>query len=110
MYDAVERIGGYRQEFQVAQVNATIMNLAQSIYGKKGRKLTCSPEDFMPYGKWGDEVKESTSDKQAQSTDEMKSILFAMAKQANRKGPPKSVQRRKRVPKIKPKEAPEGSK
>lgn len=73
-YDQLEPIGGYREDFRIGMVCSIIVNLAQAIYGKKGKKQTSSPESFFPW--WKDEVKS----KPIQSLDEMKTILLSMAK------------------------------
>lgn len=79
-YDSVEHIdGNFKLELQLASIHADLLNLAQSIYGSKGKKLKCSAADFMPFGKWeGEPVKK-------QSIEEMKNILLAIAGKAGKK-------------------------
>lgn len=86
-------------EYQIAQVNSTIMNLSQAIWGRKGKKLSCSPSDFIPFGNWDKALDTAEQEKkQEQTVDEMKSILLTAArtmrkntslKGSSKKKPPK---------------------
>lgn len=81
-YDRLEPIGKERDE-AVAALNLSILiNYLQSIFLKKGTYKWVQPEDFTP--EWGKEPPEETEPKQ-QSVEEMKSVLFSIARRFGKK-------------------------
>lgn len=48
VYDKLDPIGSWRDDYQTAALLALITNLANSIYGKKGEIKTVTALDFMP--------------------------------------------------------------
>ena len=74
VYDRLDPIGTWRDDFRMAYICSVISNLTISVHGKKGTKQT-APKDFMP--EWGVDPKAAT---QEQSVEEMKAFLLGMAK------------------------------
>lgn len=72
-YDRIDPIGSWREDFRMAYLASVITNLALSIHGQKGVKMT-TPMDFMP--DWSGERKEEP---QQQSVDDMKKIFMELA-------------------------------
>lgn len=70
-YDRLDPIGRWRDDFQMAYLASTMTNLAISIHGKKGAKLT-QVIDYMP--KWDEEKQEY----KVQTVEEMKSVLTSL--------------------------------
>jgi len=70
----------------MGMIGSMILNLAQSIYGQKGKRMTSKPTDFMP---WYDDFGESTKDK-VQSVQEMKEVLMALGPVRKKAGKSKS--------------------
>lgn len=77
--DRLDPIGRWRQEFGMAQLASVVTNLALSIHGEKGAKMTSSI-DFMP--DWSGDRKEETPQ---QSAEEMKKIFMEIAGAQNKK-------------------------
>jgi len=77
-YDRLDPIGEWRGDFQLAYISSLITNVAISVHGKKGAKLT-QPQDFML--EWGKEKEEV----QKQSTDQIKEFMMSFAKEQNKK-------------------------
>lgn len=74
-YNAIEPIGGFREDFRFAQLCNLVFQIAQAVYGKRGQRRTSSPADFMP---WGAEAiyGRKRQVKKAQTVDEMKEMLL----------------------------------
>jgi len=94
-YDRLEPIGEWRADFRTATLISAVVNLAKSIWGKEGGKMT-SPTDFMP--KWDEEPK---AEPVKQSVEEMKQIIYAIADISKKKErklhnrPPRKRQKKK---------------
>ncbi len=69
-YNTLQPIESWRQDYQYAMLNSTITNLAISIHGKKGAKMS-KPLDFMP--QWGGK------EEKIQTIEEMKMVLRNIA-------------------------------
>jgi hypothetical protein len=80
-YDKLDPIGTWREDFRFACLSSMITNLAISIHGEKGTKMT-APIDFMQdwTGDRKDEVRQ-------QSPEEMKAIFqqIVAANKGNKK-------------------------
>ena len=77
----IKPFGLFRVEFMLAQVLDMMFQLAQSIHGKKGKKLGTRPADFMPWDKkWLRAPK-----KPRQTTEQMKAVLLGMVKRGKEK-------------------------
>lgn len=74
-YDRLDPIGGWREDFRWAHALSTITNLAISIHSKKGTKYT-TISDFML--EW--DIEKQTMEPPQQSIEDMKAVLFAIAK------------------------------
>ena len=74
-YDRLDPIGEWRADFRIAQLRATIVNIAKELYPEKGVKpVLVTPLEMMP--DWdGTEEKEVVQ----QSVEEQKRILFGIA-------------------------------
>jgi len=72
-YDRLEPIGEYRREYQMGMIGSMILNLAQSIYGRKDKRMVSEPTDFMP---WFDDPWKSK--RKVQSVEEMKEMLLSL--------------------------------
>jgi len=57
----------------MGMIASMIHNIAQSVYGQKGRRIVSKPTDFMP---WFDSPGESRS--KVQSVQEMKEVLMSL--------------------------------
>ena len=77
-YDRLDPIGTWRDDFRLAYLSSLITNIAISVHGKKGAKLT-QPADFML--EWGKEKKEI----EKQSVDQIKEFMMGFAKDQNRR-------------------------
>lgn len=75
-YDQIEPIGGYREDYRMAQVCHLIFELAQSVYGDGNRRMKSSIYDFMP---WGPEDPGARSRSKRQTMEEMKAVLMTIA-------------------------------
>lgn len=73
-YDQIEPIGGYREDYRLAQVCLMLHTLIQSNRGD-GKWTKASIYDFMP---WGPEGGRRTAADKPQSVDEMKAILSSI--------------------------------
>jgi hypothetical protein len=78
-YDKLDPIGTWREDFRMAYLSSTITNLAISVHGKKGAKLT-NTIDFMP-----DWMRDVNAEAEKQSPEEMKLILTALMESTKRK-------------------------
>jgi hypothetical protein len=76
-YDRIEPIGGYREDYRLAQVCHLMFELAQSAYGDGKRRTKSSIWDFMPWGP--EDARRGAADK-PQSVDEMKAVLIGIAR------------------------------
>lgn len=74
-YEDLEPIGEWRADYRTALLCSIVMNLAQSIYAKKGThpKLT-TPKDFMI--DWAGDFKK---EEMPQTLEEMKSVMISIA-------------------------------
>ena len=77
--DKLDPIGRWREEFGIAQLASVVTNLALSIHGEKGVKMTV-PIDFMP--DWSGDRREETPQ---QSVEDMKKIFMEIADAQNKK-------------------------
>lgn len=84
-YDRLDPIGGWRSDFRIASLISIIVNIARSVWGKEGIKMSV-PLDFMP--EWDKEIELETKQ---QTVEEMKQILLSIASRQN-----KEVERKKR--------------
>lgn len=74
----MEPVGEYRRDYMEGQILAMIQNIAQSLYGKKGKRSTVKPEDYIP---WGDELRTKTSQENAvQSPEDIKALFMGLKK------------------------------
>jgi len=73
-YDAIEPIGGYREDYRFAQVCLLLHNQIQQQRGD-GKWRKANLQDFML---WGPKSKTESDDK-PQSVDEMKAIMLSLA-------------------------------
>lgn len=80
-YDKIDPIGSWREDFRMANLAALITNIANSLYGEKGKTKTVTPLDFMP--DWAGDKKK----KQQQKPDHerFKQILMGVAAAQNKK-------------------------
>lgn len=76
VYDRLDPIGTWRDDYRLAFVCALLSNLTLSVYGKRGTKMTL-PTDFML--EWDLEKKEPKK----QSVEEMKKILLGIVDSVN---------------------------
>ena len=74
-YDQLEPIGERREDFRLALLRATIVNIARAVWGKEGTK-PISPMDLMPI--WDQEETHMRQPKK-QSTEEMKNAIKNIA-------------------------------
>ena len=59
VYSKMQPIGTWRQDFRFAMIASTIVNIAKSIWGKRGEKKNLkNPQDFIPKWDSGEEDKE----------------------------------------------------
>jgi hypothetical protein len=72
-YDRLDPIGEYRNDSRFAIVCSTITNIARSIWGKNGSKMTLI-SDFMPQYE-----QKQINRKPKQSVEQMKDILKTIA-------------------------------
>lgn len=79
-YDRLEPIGGYRQDYMIGSVIKIVLELAQAVYGRKGRTLSCTPWDFVP---WRPDVEQAQVKRQ--SVEEMRQVLQMLAKKKVKK-------------------------
>jgi len=75
-YDQIEPIGGYREDYRLAQVCLMLHNLMQMQRGD-GKWTKASIYDFMPWGPEGG--RKGPADK-PQTVDEMKAVLIGIAR------------------------------
>ncbi len=75
----MEPIGEWRADYRIALVCSIIMNLAQSIYAKKGTHPTpTTPKDFMI--DWAGDLKGDLKvEAEPQTLEEMKGVMRAIA-------------------------------
>ena len=78
-YDRLEPIGGYRQDYMMGSVIKMILELAQAVYGRKGRTMSCTPWDFVPWRPDAERVQVKR-----QSVEEMKQVLQMLAKKGKK--------------------------
>ena len=78
MYDKLDPIGTWRDDFRLAYISSLLTNLTISVHGKKGAKTT-NPMDFML--DWDLEKKEPKK----QSMEGMKAALRGLSSFVNRK-------------------------
>jgi len=76
-YDKLDPIGDFRSDFNAAQIMSLVYNLVVQMYGKKGQTKLSVPLDFMIM--WGQEEK----DEKAQSIEQMKEVMMAIAQKQN---------------------------
>jgi hypothetical protein len=82
VYDKLDPIGTWREDFRFAKLTALIQNIVSSLYAQKGEiPKMISPSDEMP--DWTGERKEELE--QEQSVAQMKSILLGIAHNQNKK-------------------------
>ena len=77
-YYRLEPFEEQRADFRIALVCSVLQNIALSVWGKKGAKMT-SPSDFMPQW-WGDDEDASYGTPEVQTVEEQKSILLSIAR------------------------------
>ena len=79
-YDDLEPIGEWRADYRIAMLCSLVMNIAQSVWGGKGKLAPVSPLDFMP--NWGGERTSvpKPPEPKRQSVEEMKKILQEIAR------------------------------
>jgi len=80
-YDRLDPVGSWRSDFMVAKLMSLIENIARTLYGGEGVKMT-TPKDYMP--EWGMKP-EKTAGKEKQSMEEMKQIMFSIACTQNKR-------------------------
>lgn len=73
-YDRLEPIGGFRQDYRFAQLCCLIVDIAQAMAGKKGRRKKTSPFDFMPWGPKPDKGKAQ----KARTPEEIKQLFSSI--------------------------------
>jgi hypothetical protein len=76
-YNQLEPIGEYRRDYMEGQILAMIQNTAQALYGKKGKRSTSRPEDYIP---WGQDIRRPVEPKQVQSPEEIKALFMDLKK------------------------------
>ena len=86
MYDKLDPIGTWRDDFRLAYISSLLTNLTISVHGKKGAKAT-NPMDFML--EWDLEKKEPKK----QNMEEMKAALKGISNYVNRKAKEKEKRR-----------------
>ncbi len=79
-YNELEPVGEYHRDYMHGQLMALIHNLAQSIYGKKGKRKTVRPEDFLPWMDRAAEHSPQSKSKVQQSPDDIKSLFMDLKK------------------------------
>jgi hypothetical protein len=79
-YDKLDPIGTWRDDFRFACLSSMITNLAISIHGKEGTKMT-SPMEFLP--DWSGDRKEEVKQ---QSVEDMKAIFQQIVAANNKVG------------------------
>jgi hypothetical protein len=72
--DRIDPIGTWRDDFRMASILSTVVNITRTLHGKKGIPMT-NPIDFMPDWDFG----KSKSVKR-QSVEEMKAALMSLAR------------------------------
>ena len=83
-YDEIDPIGKERDEYGWAAVCSTMVNVATSMFAKKGQvPKQVLPEDFLP--DWGSFKKEQKENIPPQSVDDMKRAILSIASMQNRK-------------------------
>jgi hypothetical protein len=76
-YDKIDPIGMWRIEYNVANLCANMINIANAIYTKKGHKpKISSPVDFMP--DWAGDLARF-KERKKQTVEEQKAILLGIA-------------------------------
>ncbi|MFA5526554.1 MAG: hypothetical protein WC992_07010 [Acholeplasmataceae bacterium] len=76
-YNRLEPIGEYRRDYMEGQILAMIQNIAQTVYGKKGKKSTTQPEDFIP---WNKGLLPRVDKNKVQSPDDIKAMFMDLKK------------------------------
>lgn len=76
-YNQLEPVGEYRRDYMEGQILAMIQNIAQSVYGKKGKRRTSQPEDYIP---WGADLRKPVKASQLQSPQEIKDLFMGLKK------------------------------
>jgi len=75
-YDRLEPVGEIRGDVRNALLCMLVANLAQSVWGKKGRHRMFELQDFLP--RWDESVGEK--ERTPQSVEEMKEVLKTIAR------------------------------
>lgn len=77
----MDPVGEWRADFRIASLTSAVVNIARSVWGKRGIKMS-NPIDFMPeWDKVDDEIKEP----ERQSVEEMKRIMLSTALAHNKR-------------------------
>lgn len=71
-YDQLEPIGGPREDFRLALLRTTVVNIARAIWGGKDTKMA-NPMQFMPI--WDPEEIRQAREPKKQSIEDMKAII-----------------------------------
>ena len=79
----MEPIGGPREDFRLALLRTTIVNVARAIWGGKGTKMA-NPMQFMPI--WDPEEIRQAREPKRQSIEDMKAIVKNIGRLCGKKG------------------------
>jgi hypothetical protein len=99
-YDRIDPIGSWREDYKMAYLTSTVLNIAVQLYGKEGARLQ-NPVEIMKNFPWlmdpSDPQPKQASGKQ--TIEQIKNVMMDLVRMGNR--PPKqkansmSVKRRK---------------
>jgi hypothetical protein len=82
-YDKIDPIGTWRDDYRMAYLACTIVNIVKQLYAEKSEKLKLlAPMDFMPV--WDAEKLKEIEEK-PQDLNEMKNMLLSIATAQNKK-------------------------
>lgn len=93
-YNRIEPVGELRGDLRIANLTSMLYNMISSFGSKKGRRHVSKTSDFMPFFK--EDMEESQKE---QSVDEMKSTLFGIASNLEKKNVPMPTGKKLRPPK-----------
>jgi hypothetical protein len=78
----MDPIGSWRDDFRIAKVESTLINIVQQLYCKEGTEpVLTTPADFMI--KWGEE--DELPEPKKQSQEELKKFILGFAKEHNKR-------------------------
>lgn len=79
-FNELEPIGDWRADYRTAMLISVMVNIARAVWGSSGKREMTSPLDFLP--DWSGEERSTrpTTQRPAQTVEEMKEVLKNIAR------------------------------